>query len=154
MSEDENGYFSNTNMIVKENLKTWLNNYRMLNDTIDILDAKVINIGIDFQILTDLEKNKYDTLLLAKENLKALMQRKPDIGQPIYVSDIITAIKNTKGVLDVISINVTNKTGGQYSSLYYDLEANLSKGGRYISIPDNVVYELKFPDVDIKGVIV
>lgn len=154
ISEDENGYFANTNMVVKENLKTWLNNYRMLNDTIDILDAKVINIGIDFQILTDLEKNKYDTLLRAKENLKNLMSKKPGIGQPIYVSDIITALKNTKGVLDVVSINVTNKTGGQYSSLYYDLEANLSKGGRYINIPDNVVYELKFPDADIKGVIV
>jgi hypothetical protein len=141
-------------MIVKENLKTWLNNYRMINDTIDILDAKILNIGIEFQILTDLESNKYDTLLLAKNNIATSFQRVPEIGQPIYISDIIKIVKNTKGVLDVISINVVNKTGGNYSSLFYDLEANLSKEGRYIKMPDNVVFELKFPDSDIKGVVV
>jgi hypothetical protein len=154
VSEDENGYFSNTNMVTKENLKVWLNNYRMLNDTIDILDAKILNIGIDFQILTDLESNKYDTLVLAKNSVSNLMSRKPEIGQPIYISDIINSLKNTKGVLDVISVNVVNKTGGNYSSLSYDLEANLSKEGRYIKIPDNVVFELKFPNSDIKGVVI
>lgn len=154
ISEDENGYLSDTNMVVKENLKTWLNNYRMLNDTIDILDARILNIGVDFQILTDLETNKYDTLLLAKNNVATLMERIPEIGQPIYISDIINTLKNTKGVLDVISVNITNKTGNNYSSLVYDLEGNLSKEGRYIKMPDNVVYELKFPNADIKGVVV
>jgi hypothetical protein len=154
ISEDENGYFSNTGMVVKENIKVWLNNYRMLNDTIDILDAKILNIGVDFQILTDLESNKYDTLLLAKNSVSALMSRKPEIGQPIYISDIINSLKNTRGVLDVISVNIVNKAGGNYSSLSYDLEANLSKEGRYVKIPDNVVFELKFPNSDIKGVVV
>lgn len=154
ISEDENGYFSNTSSIVKENLKTWLNNYRMLNDTIDILDAKILNIGIEFQILTDLETNKYDTLLLAKNILATSVDRKPEIGQPIYISDIINVLKNTKGVLDVVSVNVVNKVGGNYSSLFYDLEGNLSKEGRYIKIPENVVFELKFPNSDIKGVVI
>ena len=154
ISEDENGYLGTTNMVVKENLKTWLNNYRMLNDTVDILDAKVLNIGVDFQILTDLESNKYDTLVSAKNNIATLMSKIPEIGQPIYISDIINTIKNTRGVLDVISVNIVNKTGGDYSSLYYDLEGNLSKEGRYIRIPDNVVYELKFPNSDIKGVVI
>jgi hypothetical protein len=154
ISEDENGYLSGTNMVVKENLKTWLNNYRMINDTIDILDAKILNIGVDFQILTDLETNKYDTLLLAKDNVATLMSNTPEIGQPIYVSDIINVLKNTKGVLDVISVNLVNKTGDNYSSLFYDLESNLSKEGRYIKMPDNVIYELKFPNADIKGVVV
>ena len=139
---------------IKENLKIWLNNYRMINDTIDILDAKILNIGVEFQILTDLEANKYDTLLLAKSNVASLMQRKPEIGQHIYISDIINSLKNTSGVLDVVSVNVTNKTGDGYSSLQYDLEANLSKEGRYIKIPDNVAVELKYPNSDIKGVVV
>ena len=154
ISEDENGYFSDTSMAIKENLKIWLNNYRMINDTIDILDAKILNIGVEFQILTDLEANKYDTLLLAKSNVASLMQRKPEIGQHIYISDIINSLKNTSGVLDVVSVNVTNKTGDGYSSLQYDLEANLSKEGRYIKIPDNVAVELKYPNSDIKGVVV
>lgn len=154
LSEDEEENLINTNSIIKENLKIWLNNYKMLNDVIDILDARILNIGIDFQILTDLENNKYDTLVNARNSISNLYNIKPNIGEPIFISDIIKALKNTTGVLDVVSVNVVSKVGGNYSSLSYNLEDNLSEDGRYINIPENVIWELKFPNIDIKGVIV
>lgn len=154
LSENENRNLVSTNSIIKENLKIWLNNYKMLNDVIDILDAKILNIGIDFQILTDIESNKYETLSAAKNSIINLFQIRPNIGEAIFISDIIKAIKNTNGVLDVVSVNVVNKVGGNYSDLSYNLEDNLSLDGRYIEIPENVIWELKFPDIDIKGVVV
>ena len=153
LSEDENGYLTNTNSIIKENLKVWLNNYKMINDTIDILDAKIVNIGVEFQILSDTEENRYDTLVSAKAAVSDLFQVKPQIGESVFINDIIKALKTTKGVLDVVSVNVTNKNGGSYSSIVYDTEANLTKDGRMVKIPENVMYELKFPNIDIKGVV-
>lgn len=153
VSEDENGFFANSNVVIKENLKTWINKYKMMNDTIDILDAYILNIGVDFQIISDVDVSKYETLTLAKDSIQELFRVKPEIGQAIMVSDIIKVLKNTRGVLDVISVNVTNKVGGVYSSLRYDLESNLSSDGRMIKLPENVVFEMKYPAADIKGVV-
>lgn len=153
VSEDENGFFISSNMVIKENLKTWINKYKMMNDTIDILDAYVLNIGVDFEIISDVDVSKYETLTLAKDSIQELFRVKPEIGQTIMVSDIIKVLKNTRGVLDVVSVNVTNKVGGVYSSLRYDLESNLSSDGRMIKLPENVVFEMKYPAADIKGVV-
>lgn len=153
LSEDEDGFLTNTNEIVKQNLKTWLNNYKMINDTIDILDAKILNIGIEFQIIAEIENNRFETLSRSKRALENLFAIKPEIGQPIIVSDIIKTLKNVNGVLDVVSVNVVNKKGGNYSNLAYDLEQNLSSDGRYINLPQNVIFELKYPSLDITGVI-
>lgn len=154
LSEDENGHFITTNQVIKENLRTWINKYKMMNDTIDILDSYILNIGVDFEIISNIDANKYETLTLAKNSIIELFAIKPEIGQSIMVSDIIQVLKNTRGVLDVISVNVTNKVGGVYSQLRYDLESNLDSNGRMIKIPENVVFELKYPFSDIKGVIV
>jgi len=153
LSEDENGYFINTNSLIKENLKIWLNKYKILNDTIDILDAKILNIGIDFEILVNMESNKYEVIESSRSSISELYSVKPQIGQPIFINDIIEAIKTTPGVLDVVSVNVIPKVGGIYSNLYLDLENSLSEDGRYIEIPENVVFEIKLPASDIKGVV-
>jgi hypothetical protein len=153
LSEDENGFFINTNSLIKENLRIWLNKYKILNDTIDILDAKILNIGIDFEILVNMESNKYEVVESAKNSISELYSVKPQIGQPIFINDIIEAIKTTPGVLDVVSVNVVPKVGGDYSNLFLDLEQNLSEDGRFIQIPDNVAFEIKLPANDIKGVV-
>lgn len=62
LSEDENGNLSVPNSVLKDNLKVWLENYRMINDTIDILDGKVINFGIRYQIIPDIDINRFDLL--------------------------------------------------------------------------------------------
>ena len=71
----------------------------------------------------------------------------------IYISDIYSTLKNVEGILDVVSARAFLKVGGNYSDVFYDFEENLSADGRMINIPNNVVVELKFPNIDIKGVI-
>lgn len=154
ISENTDGTLVNTNSVIKENLKVWLNKYKMLNDTIDILDAKILNIGIDFQILSDLESSRYETIQLARQSIQNLFSVNPQIGQSIFINDIIEVIKITPGVLDVVSVNVYPKVGGIYSNLFLDLEERLSEDGRYIDIPNNIIFEIKIPSVDIKGIIV
>ena len=34
-------------------IKTWLNTKRMINDSVDILDAKVVNLGVKFSAITN-----------------------------------------------------------------------------------------------------
>lgn len=153
ISEDDTGYLVKTNIVVKENIKMWLNKNRMINDTIDILDAKVVNYGVNFTVIADLETNKYDVLAACKKALILELERVRDLGEPIYYSDVFSCIKMVKGVVDVVKVDIYNKYGGLYSDLFYDMEKYQSADGRYINVPDNVVLELKFPSTDIKGAV-
>lgn len=153
ISMDETGYLVKTNTVVKENIKIWLNKNRMINDTIDILDTKIINFGVDFSVIADLESNKYDVLNACKNAVMSEYLRCRDIGEPLFYTDISKILKDVKGVLDVVKIKIYNKYGGLYSNIYYDMDKYLSSDGRYVKAPDNVIFELKFPTTDIKGVV-
>ena len=63
VSEGSNGKLVRTNDVIKENLKVWINKNKMINDTIDVLDAKILNLGIDFTIVGDLETNRFETFI-------------------------------------------------------------------------------------------
>ena len=153
ISMDDKGYLVKTNTVVKENLKVWINKNRMINDTLDILDAKVVNFAIDFTIVSDLETNKYDVLVACKNALVAEFARVRDIGEPLFYSDVTRILKDVKGALDVVKVKIYNKYSGMYSNYFYDMDKYLSADGRLINAPDNVIFELKFPAVDIKGVV-
>ena len=73
------------------------------------------------------------------------------IGEPVYLSDIYSELKKSTDILDVIKVKLTNKTGGQYSYVKYDINSNLSADGDYLIAPQNAVFEIKFPRSDIKG---
>ena len=77
-----------------------------------------------------------------------------EIGEPLFLTDIYAELKKVVGLVDVISVKIYRKTGRSYSGVAFDLEGNTSADGRYIQIPKNVILELKYPDSDIKGVIV
>jgi len=152
LSEDSNGFFIGTNSTIKENLKQWLSQGRMINDTVDILDAKVINIGIDFDVVATLEANRFDVLSRATSVIRALMTEKFQIGEPFYFSSIYNALNSIRGIADTTRVKISQKTGSDYSSHYnFIIDDNISRDGRYIIVPDNAVFELKYPDVDIKG---
>ena len=88
LSEDTSGFLTQASSTLKNNIKTWLNKNKMINDTIDILDAFVVNLGIEFEIIHDLDYNKYDVL---NECIRILSQKFADpllIGEPIYITDV------------------------------------------------------------------
>lgn len=153
ISEDRDKKLIQSNQSLKKNLKTWLNKNKMITDSIDILDAKVVNFGIEFEAIGEVDQNNFDLLSDAVNALTEKFTKTYDVSENIYISDVYSTLKEVDGILDVTSAKVTLKIGGQYSETFYDFEENLSADGRMINIPNNVIVEMKFPEVDIKGVI-
>lgn len=154
MSEDVDGNFTASSTALKNNLKIWLDKYRMINDTVDILDARIVNLGIDFTILADETFNKYDVLSSAIDKLTAdLTQRKMDIGEDFSIIEIYKSLKELDEVVDVIDVELVSKFGDVYSDISFSIDDNLSSDGRVLVCPENVVFEIKFPETDIKGTV-
>jgi len=154
ISEDAQGLLTTTNSTIKNNLKTWLDQYRMINDTIDILDPYIINVGISFVVKASAGVDKY---ILLDNAISALTEKYSTaffIGEPLYISDIYQVLKEAPGVLDVTKVMLTNKTGTNYSSNVLNINKNLSPDGSYLVVPRNAVLEIKYPAVDIKGKVV
>jgi hypothetical protein len=154
ISENQKGKLENSSSTLKQNLKIWLNNNKMINDTIDIIDAKIVNLGIDFQFISDNTTQKEEVLSRALNNLRGEFQRKPDIGESFFVTDVYKILRDTKGVLDVVNVDVFVKTGANYSNIGFDIEQQTSQDGRFINMPDNVIYEFKYVENDIKGAVI
>lgn len=152
ISKDKMGFLTQTNNTIKENLKTWLSNYKMINDTIDIRNAHVVNFGIGFSIVADLEENRFNVMNLATQRLKNYFtNQKYDISEPLYVVDIYKELNRVPGVIDVIDVQILHKQGGVYSNTDFDFEKNLSVDGRYLNGEINTVFEMKYPNDDIRG---
>ena len=154
ISEDVDGKLIKTNTTIKNNLKTWLNQYRMMNDTIDILDPYILNLGIDFTIKAATGTDKFTLLDDAVNKLAETFISGYFIGEPVYISDVYTELKNVTGVLDVLTVTLSNKTGGDYSGASIDINANLAPEGSYLIVPNNAIAEIKFPTTDITGKVV
>jgi hypothetical protein len=151
ISEDTSQKLVQTNPTIKNNMKTWLNQHRMMNDTVDILDTYIINIGIDFVIKTVAGADKSDALASAVQRLKQKLSEGYFVGEPVYISDIYSELKKEINILDVIKVKINTKTGGQYSYVDFMVEKNLSPDGSYLICPKNAIFEIKFPEVDIRG---
>lgn len=153
ISENSDGALVESNNTLKENLKTWIINNKMVSDTVDILDAKIINIAVDYTAVIRHDKSKFDILESANRSLRNHFTRLPEIGEPVWITDIYSVLKGVEGIVDVTDANIMLKSGGSYSSTAFNLDAATSSDGRYIEIPKNCIVELKFPKLDIKGTI-
>ena len=153
---NENKQLTDLNPTIKENLKTYLGYYRILTDAVNIKDAFVINIGIDFQITVLPNYNGNDILLKCINELKNHFNiDKWQINQPILTYDIINIIGNVKGVQSVMKVSYKNlyDTDLGYSGNIYDIERATRKGIIYPSL-DPSIFEIKFPNTDITGQVV
>ena len=154
LSEDVNGNYVEPNLNLKDNVKTWINRYRMVNDTIDVLNGKIINIGIKFRVIADLEVNKYELLQACTDKLiRRFLNIKFEIGEAIYISEIYKLLNEVPGVVDTTNVELINRAGGVYSNYVYDVDSNLSEDGRYLMIPEDAAAEILLPTTDISGVI-
>ena len=153
MSQDEEGFVVPTNSIIKNNLKNWLSIYRSINDTVDIMDAKVVNFGIEFSVVTSQNFNSTDVMSSAVFELQDYYSDQLYIGEPIYISEIYRRLNRVNGVVDVKNVKVFIRSGGIYSPNFLDLDDIMSRDGTYYKTPKNVIFELKYPNLDIRGVI-
>ena len=154
ISEDSDGNLVESNSALKNNLKTWINRYRMINDTVDILDAKIANIGIDFKASTFPGINKYDVLNDSVRALQVVFDKTFYIGEPLLITDIYQILKTVPNLMDVIDVQITLKTGASYADSPINIEEAMSADGRFIIAPVDTVFEVKFPNADIAGTIV
>jgi hypothetical protein len=153
VSENNNNNLILANRVLKENLKTWLVQHKMINDTIDILDAVIVNVAIDFDVISNVNYDKVETLNVALTSLQTAFIDKMDIGESFSIAKIYNILNKLPQVLDTTSVRVTPKIGGVYSNSYLNLDKLLTYDGKYIKAPKNVIYEVKFPFLDIKGVV-
>ena len=154
ISENMSGKLTTPNATLKNNLKNWISQYKMINDTVDILNAKIVNFGIEFEISIDLNANKYNALNLASRALGKKFSQTYDIGEPILISDVYRILNKVEGVMDVISVKIVEKSGTTYAGASYDFNANRSADNRRILAQENTIFELKFPGNDIRGSII
>ena len=151
------------NNAVKQNLKLYLSQYRLLTDAINLKDAYVINIGVQFNIITRRGYNKNDVLFRAIQQVKSFFAtEKWQINQPIVLSDLAYQISLVDGVVSIVPpetnnpqknlIVITNKhlTSDNYSGNVYSIDESSKDGIIYPSL-DPSIFELKFPDTDIEG---
>jgi hypothetical protein len=148
---DINGNLTGLNRGVKENLKIYLNEYRMLTDGININDGFIINIGIDFEVKCYENYNKSDILANCINDLKEYFSiDKWTFNQTINLSEVELLLANVEGVISVPFLEINNKCSGNYSSNSYNIKAATRDKIIYPSL-DPSIFELKFPDIDIKG---
>ena len=139
------------NRAIKENLKTYLNEYRILTDSVNIIDGFIVNIGIDFEIITYPNYNKREVLLDCIEELREYFNIDNwTFNMPINLSEVGLVISRIDGVSSVSNLEVTNKCGGDYSPNAYNIEAAKRNNIIYPSL-DPCVFEVKDPNRDIKG---
>ena len=151
LAYDQNKNVVTATSTLKDNLKTYLSQYMLLTDAINIKDAFVVNIGINFDIITKPNYIGRDVLLACTSKLKEYFAiTKWSINQPINLSTIYTLLDQEKGVQTVQKIEIINKAGGTYSQYAYDIPGATRNNIVYPSY-DPSIFEIKFPDTDIKG---
>jgi phage-related baseplate assembly protein len=128
----------------------------MIGDTISIKDAFVINFAVDFQIITYPNFNNNEVLQKCIQALQVYFNtNRWQINQPIIVPDLYVLLDAIDGVQTVKSVNITNKAGttSGYSEWAYDMNGANQNGTIFPSL-DPSIFELKYPNTDIKGRVV
>ena len=148
---DSDKKLSTLNRAIKENLKTYLSEYKILTDGININDGFIINVGIEFEIITLKNYNKSEVIADCISELKDYMNIDNfTFNNTINISELELIVANVDGVSSVPKFKIVNKCGGQYAPNSYNIEAAIKDKILYPSL-DPSVFEVKFPDSDIKG---
>jgi len=156
LSKNNNGNLTTPSPALSQNLKTFLSEYRMLTDAVNIKSAFIINIGVEFDIIV---RPNYANKLVLNSCLTTLQSYfdidKWTINQPIILSDIYSILDQVEGVQSVPKINIINKSGTNsgYSQYSYDIKGATIKNIVYPSL-DPSIFEVKYPTTDIQGRVV
>jgi len=139
---------------LKRNLRVYLNPYRMISDAIDILDARIINLSLSFDVLIDPALNRSVVLQSVLAKLQTFFDIKNfHIDQPIVISDVVNNIFTVSGIVSVSNIKFNNIVGTlnnrTYSNESFDVQANTRQG--IIFPPLGSIFEIRYTEYDIIG---
>lgn len=156
LAYNNNSQFVNASSALKQNLSTYLSQYRMINDSIKIKDAFVINVGINFEIVVLPNFNSNQVLTSCITKLQSYFKvDNMQINKPILINELYLLLNSIEGVQNVKNIDFINKVGESlgYSKYAYDVIGATQSGVVYPS-QDPSIFEVKFPNTDIKGRVV
>ena len=156
LTYNRNRNLINASTALKQNLSTYLSQYRMVGDSVRIKDAFVINIGVNFDIIVAPNYNSNEVILAAITAVRNYFNIENwQINQPILLKDLSLLIDNVDGVQTVSNVEIVNLTGEAlgYSNYAYDVKGATVNNVVYPSI-DPMIFEVKYPNVDIKGRVV
>lgn len=156
LSLDTNGNLDEPSDAIKNNLQTYLSDYRLLTDAVNIKSAYIINIGCNFDIVINPNYSSQDVLARCLTKVKDHFNIENwQINQPIVLSNIYSMLDQVEGVQTVKKVEIVNKTGtaNGYSKYSYDIPGSTLNGIVYPSL-DPCIFEIKFLDTDIKGRVV
>jgi hypothetical protein len=153
LTYNNNKQLTTSSSTIKQNLSTYLSQYRVIGDSIRIRDAFIINIGVDFDIVVLPDYNNNDVLRACIASLKDYFDLgKWQINQPILLKDLYILLDKVEGVQTVKNITVNNKVGNSlgYSQYAYDINGATYNNVIYPSL-DPSIFEIRYPDQDING---
>jgi hypothetical protein len=156
LSQDNNQHLTTASTALKQNIVTYLSQYRIVNDFINIKDAFIVNIGVNFEIIVLPNYNSNNVLFLCINALKTYFNLNNwQINQPIILRDLYILLDAIEGVQTVKNIEIVNKVGVSlgYSQYAYDLKGAIINNIIYPSV-DPMIFEVKYPDQDIQGKVV
>lgn len=139
---------------LKQNLRQYLNPYRMISDAIDILDARVVNLTFFFDVVVDPALNRSIVLQNALTKLQTFFNIKNfHIDQPIILSDVVNTIFSVPGIMSITQTkfdSVTGKSNNRlYSNVTFDVQGNTRRG--ILVPPPGGIFEVRYPEFDIVG---
>jgi len=154
ISRDQNKNLVTSPDTLKQNLEVYLNQFRMISDAIDIVDAPVINLLIEFKITSDINSNKVSLNQKILSKIKKYFKIENfQIDQPIMIDDIRNLIYNETGVSSVVDLKISSRSGvisgRSYSDVRFDVDSNTRKG--FLIGPPGSIFEVRYPDNDIVG---
>ena len=156
LSFDDQKHLTNPNKLVLENLSTYLSQYRLVTDGVNITSAFIINIGVEFEISVFHNYNKKEVLYEAIDSVRSFFNiDKWQISQPIELGSLELEISKVAGVKSISRLEMKNLTvkDGNYSENEYDTRSATINKVLYPSM-DPSIFELKFPGRDIVGRVV
>jgi hypothetical protein len=150
---DGNKKLTTLNQAVKQNLKTYLGEYRMMTDAVNIIDGFIVNIGVDFEIICYSNYNKREVLTNCLTQIQSYFEIDNwTFNKPINISEMELILANVEGVMSVPSVKISNlcREDGSYSANDYNIE-EATKGKIVYPSLDPCIFEVKYPNKDIKG---
>ena len=154
LGQNSDSTLATTSSTIKQNLTTYLNQYRVVGDSVNIKDAFIINIGVDFEITVRPNFNNNDVLRRCLQEIQNYFNLDNwQINEPILIKELFLLLDKVQGVQTVKKVELTNKVGGSYSQYAYDIPGATLNDVIYPSI-DPMIFEVKFPNTDIKGRVV
>lgn len=153
LAENPDGNLGLATSTLKNNISRWMSDYRMMADTFDIMDAKIVNIMVDYQVVASPGFDKEELNVICNRNVQEYFRILPEIGESLQINEIYNILGKIEGVVDVMDVSISTAVVDGYRGVPYNIRANLSLDGRTLSLPHDHIYELRDPTRNIRGTV-